>query len=204
MSSRGQTAAADKGQNKAPAKCSELCQLLVGFCHGGPGACRQVHDTYYSWAPCPQRQPTSQNCANFIWAVASLGHDLADKGLIDAVCQHFATLIKHHGAQRRPYAQESANVMWALASVVHEPADMSLIDAMCDHFARLVRHCDDSKQRNAQEAANLLWALASLGLQPVNKGSIDALCGHFVTLIAHHAESKRPMAPVLTLCLPGP
>ena len=37
-------------------------------------------------------QPSAQTCANSLWALASLGHETADKGLIYIVCAHFAML----------------------------------------------------------------------------------------------------------------
>ncbi|KAA6421657.1 MAG: hypothetical protein FRX49_08600 [Trebouxia sp. A1-2] len=140
------------------------------------------------------RQPNARDCANFLWALASLGHQPADKGLVDAVSECCVRLIKHHDVSKRPNAQEAANLIWALASLGHQRADKGLIDAVCEHFVRLVKHHDISKRPNAQGAANLLWALASLGHQREDKGLIDAVCNHFVRLIKHHDVSKRPNA----------
>ncbi|DBA88944.1 TPA: hypothetical protein ACH3X2_000175 [Trebouxia sp. C0005] len=139
-------------------------------------------------------QPNAQQCANFLWAFASMGHQPADKGLIDAVCQHFVRLIKHRDVSKRPNAQSAANLLWALASLGHQPADKGLVDAVSECFVRLIKHHDVSKQPNAQEAANLIWALASLGHQRADKGLIDAVCEHFVRLVKHHDISKRPNA----------
>ena len=41
-----------------------------------------------------RRQPNAQEAANVVWAVATLGHEPADKGLINAVCNQFVRLIK--------------------------------------------------------------------------------------------------------------
>ncbi|DBA88939.1 TPA: hypothetical protein ACH3X2_000171 [Trebouxia sp. C0005] len=54
-------------------------------------------------------QPNAQECANFLWAVASLGHQPADKGLVDAVCKRFVRLIEHHDVSKRPNAQAAAH-----------------------------------------------------------------------------------------------
>ena len=110
-----------------------------------------------------RRQPSAQSCANFLWALASLRHEMADKGSVDALCDHFCMLTKHHDASKRPAAHGAANFFWALATLGHEPADKGLVDAVCDHFARLIKHQDASKRPNAQGAANFLWALATLG-----------------------------------------
>ena len=32
------------------------------------------------------KRPNQQGSANLLWAHATLGHELADKGLVDAVC----------------------------------------------------------------------------------------------------------------------
>ena len=93
-----------------------------------------------------RRQSNAQEDANFLWALATLGHEPADKGLIDAVCNHFAMLIKHHDDSKRPNAQEAANAVWAIATLSHELADKGLVDVVCNHFAMLIKHHDDSKQ----------------------------------------------------------
>ncbi len=73
-----------------------------------------------------RRQPNAQEAANFLWALATLGYEPADKGLVDAVCDHFAMLIKHHDENKQPNAQEAANVVWAVATLGREPADKGL------------------------------------------------------------------------------
>ena len=137
-------------------------------------------------------QPSAQNCANFVWALDSLGHYPKDKGLVDAVCGHFARLIKHRDQSKRPKAQEAANVVWALATLGHEPADKGLIDDVCNHFARLIKHLEESKRPNAQQSANIVWALATLGHEPADKGLVDAVCNHFSRLIRHQDTRNRP------------
>ncbi len=137
-------------------------------------------------------QPSAQNCANFVWALAPLGHYPKDKGLVDAVCGHFARLIKHRDQSKRPKAQEAANVVWALATLGHEPADKGLIDDVCNHFARLIKHLEESKRPNAQQSANIVWALATLGHKPADKGLVDAVCNHFSRLIRHQDTRNRP------------
>ena len=141
-----------------------------------------------------KRQPNAQDCSNFFWALATLGHDPPDQSQTDAVCDHFAMLIKHRDESKRPNAQGSANFMWAVATLGHEPADQSMTDAVCDHFAMLIKHRDESQRPNAQGSANFMWALATLGHGPADLSLTDAVCDHFAMLIKHHDESKRPNA----------
>ncbi len=141
-----------------------------------------------------RRQPSAQRCANSLWALATLGHHPADKGLIDAVCNHFAMLIKHHDKSKQPNAKNAANVVWAVATLGHEPANKGLVDAVCNHFAMLIEHHDKNKRPNAQAAAMVMWAVATLGHEPADKGLADVVCNHFAMLIKHHDESKRPNA----------
>ena len=68
-------------------------------------------------------QPNAQSCANFLWALTSLRHELADKGLVDAFCDHFCMLTKHHHDSKQPCAQDCANMLWALATLDHEPVE---------------------------------------------------------------------------------
>ena len=139
-------------------------------------------------------QPNAQSCAIFLWALATLGHQPADKGLVDAVCIHFAMLIRHHDESKRPNAQGAANVVWAVATLGHEPADKSLVDAVCHHVTMLIKHQDESKRPNAEGAANVVWAVATLGHEPADKSLVDAVCHHVTMLIKHQDESKRPNA----------
>ena len=141
-----------------------------------------------------RHQPNAQDCANFLWALATLGHEPADKGLVDAVCAHFVRLIRHYDDSKQPNAQEGANFMWALAALGHGPSDKGLADVVCNHFARLIRHHDDSKQPNAQDCANFLWAFVSLGHYPADRGLVDAVFHHLVMLIRHRDARKRPIA----------
>ncbi len=140
-----------------------------------------------------RHQPNAQDCANFMWALATLGHEPADKGLVDAVCNHFARLIKHRDDSKRPNAQAAANIMWALGTLGHEPGDQGLIDAVCRHFVVSIKHRDARQQPTAQGAANV-WAVATLGHEPVDKGLVDDVCNHFAMLIKHHDQSKQPNA----------
>ena len=128
-----------------------------------------------------RRQPRAQNCANSLWALATLGHEPADKGLVDAVCNHFAMLIKHHDAQRQPNAQESANVIWALASLSHTPADKGLVDAVCDHFVTLIKHHDAQRQPSSQGVSTVLWALGELNHAP-SDGAASAILEWLIRL----------------------
>ncbi len=141
-----------------------------------------------------RRQPNAQECANFVWALATLGHEPADKGLVDAVCYHFARLIKHRDDSKQPNAQGAANIMWALATLGHEPADQGLIDAVCRHFVVLIKHRDARQQPTAQGAANFLWALATLGHEPADQSMTDAVCDYFAMLTRHRDALKRPSA----------
>ena len=111
-------------------------------------------------------QPSAQNCANVVWALATLGHEPADKGLIDDVCNHFARLIKHLEESKRPNAQQSANIVWALATLGHEPADKGLVDAVCNHFSRLIRHQDTRNRPTSQGVSNVLWARGDMNHAP--------------------------------------
>ena len=139
-----------------------------------------------------RHQPNAQSCANFLWALATLGHEPADKGWVDAVCAHFAMLIKHHDESTQPNAQGAANFLWALATLGHEPADKGWVDVVGAHFAMLTKHHDESKRPNEQGAANVVWALATLGHEPADKGLVDVVCNHFVMLIRHHDARKQP------------
>ena len=121
-----------------------------------------------------RHQPNAQACANFLWALATLGHEPADKGLVDAVCNHFARLIRHHDDTKPPNAQGAANILWALATLGHEPADKGLADAVCNHFARLIRHHDARKQPTSQAVSNVMWALGELNHIP-SDGAASAL-----------------------------
>ncbi|DBB06787.1 TPA: hypothetical protein ACH3X3_009452 [Trebouxia sp. C0006] len=128
-----------------------------------------------------RRQPNAQDCAIFLWALATLGHDPSDQSLTDAVCDHFAMLIKHHDESKRPSAQNCANFMWAVATLGHEPADQSLADAVCDRFAMLIKHSDESKRPNAGGAANVMWALGRMKHAPAD-GVASAILERLTTL----------------------
>jgi len=138
------------------------------------------------------RQPNAQEDANLLWALATLGHEPADKDLVEAICKHVARLIKQHDESKRPSLQNCANLLWALATLGYELADKGLIDVVCNHVARLIMHQDDSKRPNAQDCANVLWALATLGHEPADHRFLDAMCHHFARLIRHHDPSNRP------------
>jgi len=114
-------------------------------------------------------QPSAQDCANSLWALTTL-----DKGLVDAMCNHFARLIGHHDDSKRPNAQETANVVWALATLGHEPADKGLVDAVCGHFVILIRHHDARKWPTSQGVSNVMWALAEMNHAPLD-GAASAI-----------------------------
>ena len=109
-----------------------------------------------------RHQPDAQNCANFMWALATLGHDPADKGLADAVCNHFARLIRHHDARKRPTSQHVSNVMWALAEMNHAPPD-GAASGILEWFTRLCKL--PGQEPNAQAMSNTLLACAVLRLK---------------------------------------
>jgi len=96
-----------------------------------------------------RRQPNAQECANLVWALATLGHKPVDQSLADALWDIFVSLIKHSDESKQPNAQGAANFMWALATLGHEPADQSLTDAARDHFVSLIKHSDESKRPRA-------------------------------------------------------
>ncbi|DBA88942.1 TPA: hypothetical protein ACH3X2_000174 [Trebouxia sp. C0005] len=147
------------------------------------------------------RQPNARDCANFLWALASLGHQPADKGLVDAVSECCVRLIKHHDVSKRPNAQEAANLIWALASLGHQRADKGLIDAVCEHFVRLVKHHDISKRPNAQGAANVIWALGELNHEPPDGAAsailerLSVLCG-----LPRQAPNAQELSNTLLAC----
>ena len=129
-----------------------------------------------------------------MWALATLGHEPPEQSQTDAVCDHFAMLIKHRDESKRPNAHGSAIFMWALATLGHEPADQSMTDAVCDHFAMLIKHRDESKRPTAGGAAQFMWAVATLGHEPADEGFADAVCEHFAMFIKHLDALKRPSA----------
>jgi len=106
-----------------------------------------------------RHQPNAHDCSNFVWALASLSYEPADKGSIKAICNSFVMLTKRHDESKRPTALNCANFLWALASLGHEPADEGLVDAVCERFAMLTKHHDALKRPSAQGAANVMWAL---------------------------------------------
>ncbi len=128
-----------------------------------------------------RRQPSAQSCANSLWALASLGHESADKGLIDAVCNHFARLIRHSDDSKRPNAQNCANLLWAVASLGHYPTDRGLIDAVCGHFVMLMRHHGARQRPTSQGVSNVLWALAEMNHAPPD-GAATAILEWFSRL----------------------
>jgi len=109
-----------------------------------------------------RRQPNAQEDANLLWALATLGHEPADKGLIDVVFKHFVMLIRHHDAQKRPTSQGVSNVMWALGESNHAPPD----GAASVILERPTALCGlPSQAPNAQELSNTLFACAVLRLE---------------------------------------
>ena len=112
------------------------------------------------------KRPNAQNCANFLWALATLGHEPADKDLVDAVCNHYARLTKHHDDSKRPNQQGAANMLWALATLGHYPAERGLMNAVCNHFVELIRHHDARERPTTQGVSNVMWALAELNHAP--------------------------------------
>ena len=71
-----------------------------------------------------RHQPNAQDCANFVWALATLGHEPADKALVDAVCDRFVMLIRHLDESKRPNAQGVANFMCSVATLGHKPTEL--------------------------------------------------------------------------------
>ena len=108
-----------------------------------------------------RHQPNTQNCANFMWALATLGHEPADKGLADAVCAHFARLIRHYDDSKQPNAQDCANFMWALAEMNYAPPD-GAASGILEWFTRLCKL--PGQEPNAQAMSNTLLACAVLRL----------------------------------------
>jgi len=134
-----------------------------------------------------RRQPSAQSCANSLWALASLGHESADKALINAVCNHFARLIKHHDDNRRPNAQDCANLMWALGELNHAPPD-GAASAILEWFTRLCKL--PGQEPTAQELSNTLYACAVLRLQV--KGHVSlALVDGLLSLDRAHGNEQN-------------
>ena len=50
--------------------------------------------------PEESKRPNARGAAQFMWAVATLGHEPANEGFADAVCEHFAIFIKHLDAPK--------------------------------------------------------------------------------------------------------
>ena len=125
-----------------------------------------------------RRQPSAQSCANSLWALASLGHEPADRGLVDAVCNHFVMLIRHHHARQRPTSQEVSNMMWALGELNHARPD-GAASVILEWFTGLCKL--PGQKPNAQELSNTLFACAVLRLQ-VKEHVSTALVGGLLSL----------------------
>ena len=146
----------------------------------------------------PRHRPNAQSCANFMWALATLGHEPANKGLIDAVCAHFVRLIRHHDDSKQPNAQGVANFLWALATLGHEPVDKGLADAVCNHFARLIRHHDARKRPDSQAVSNVMWALEEMNHAPPD-GAASAILEWFSRLCKLPGQEPNAQAISNTL-----
>ena len=121
-----------------------------------------------------RHQPNAQEYANFMWALATLGHEPADKGLADAVCNHFARLIRHHDARKRPDSQAVSNVMWALGEMKHAPPD-GAASAIVEWLTRLCKL--PGQEPNAQNLSNTLFACAVLRLKVKGHVSLALING---------------------------
>jgi len=147
------------------------------------------------------KRPNAQGAANVLWAVATLGHEPAYKGLVDAVCNQFAMLIRHLDDSKRPNAQNAANVLWALATLGHYPTDKGLVDAVCNHFVMLIRHHDAQKRPTSQGVSNVMWALGKMNhVPPVSVASdilerFMVLCG-----LPRQAPDAQGLSKTLFAC----
>ena len=108
-----------------------------------------------------RHQPNAQSCANFLWALATLGHYPADQGLVDAVFDLFVMLFKHRDAQKQPSSQGVSTVLWALGELNHAPPD-GAASAILEWLIRLCKL--PGQQPNAQDLSNTLFACAVLRL----------------------------------------
>ena len=133
--------------------------------------------------------------------VVTLGHEPADKGLIDAVCDHFARLIRHHDDTKRPNAQDCATFVWALATLGHEPADKDSVNAVCNHFVKLIRHHDTRKRPTTQGVSNVMWALAELNHAPPD-GAASAVSEWFTRLgkLPGQEPNAQDLGSTLSAC----
>ena len=103
-----------------------------------------------------------------LYVVTTLGHYSADKDLVDAVCQHFAILIRHQDARKRPTAQEVSDVIWALGELNHAPPG-GAASAILEWFTRL---CElPGQEPTAQHLNNTLFGCAVLRLN--DKGHVS-------------------------------
>ena len=146
------------------------------------------------------QRPNAQEAANAVLAIATLDHEPADKGFIDAVCNHFVRLIKQHDDSKRPNAQEAAHVVWAVATLGHEPADRGLVDAVCKHFAMLSKHHDVFQRPSAQGAANAMWALGKMKHAPPASVATD-ISEHFMVLWFAKTSTKCTRTEQHLTCL---
>ena len=132
-----------------------------------------------------RRQPSAQHCANFLWALATLGHALADKGFLDVVCNYFARLIKHQDHSKRPNARDCANIMWALGETNHSPPD-GAASAVLEWFTRPCKL--PGQEPNAQDLSNTLFACAVLHLKVKGHVSLALVNGLLRLDRAHGLE----------------
>ncbi len=148
-----------------------------------------------------RRHPNAQEAATFLWALATLGHEPADKGLVDVVCKHSAGLIKHHDDSKQPNAQDCANLLWALATLGHYPTDKGLVDAVCNHFVMLIRHHDARQRPFSQGVSNVMWALAELNHAPPD-GAASAILEWFTELckLTGQEPNAQELSNILLAC----
>ncbi|KAL3149853.1 hypothetical protein ABBQ38_013674 [Trebouxia sp. C0009 RCD-2024] len=137
--------------------------------------------------------PNAQECANLVWALATMGHPAATTKVVDPVCLRFTSLTRHADMQQRPTAQGAANVLWALATMGH-PAAAGVLDTVATHFAHLLGNANAKQRPHAQEVANVVWALGTLKHTPPDDGLLDAFLAYFHVLLRSEDQRTRPDA----------
>lgn len=123
-------------------------------------------------------RPNAQNCANFLWSLATMGHPAATTEVVHAVNLYMCALLRSQDKRVCPNAQDIANILWALAALKHAPPH-DVVSAMLDCLVVL---CQTPGSRPSSQAiSNCLLACAELGLD-VKPTWVRTLVKHFLQL----------------------
>ncbi|KAL3149829.1 hypothetical protein ABBQ38_013650 [Trebouxia sp. C0009 RCD-2024] len=137
--------------------------------------------------------PNSQECANLLWALATMGHSAATAEVVDSLCLRFASLTRHADTKQRPNAQEAANVLWPLATMGH-PAAAEVLDSVTTHFAHLVGSPNVKQRPDAQAVSNVVWALGTLKPTPDDDRLLGLFFAYMHTMLQSQDQRGRPNA----------